>query len=177
MMVLRESDKQEVKRIVSIIEKHLELPMGDIHLKSRKRYIVQARQLAHKFTKIQTRLSLAGIGFLIGGKDHATVLTGINTVDNLIETDSNYRSMYKELYEKIIYINVDDIKAKSLIRKHKEDLILLDAIDRFQDRKDKLKSEIDITKSTITYSYNKIINRIDTIDRCIRRLYSRLNYK
>ncbi|CAG0911392.1 unnamed protein product, partial [Cyprideis torosa] len=42
--------------------------------KTRKRHIVQARQLAMYFAKRMTKASLASIGSQIGSRDHATVL-------------------------------------------------------------------------------------------------------
>ena len=42
--------------------------------KTRKRHIVQARQLAMFFAKKYTKASLASIGSQIGKRDHATVL-------------------------------------------------------------------------------------------------------
>ena len=51
--------------------------------KTRKRHIVQARQLAMFFAKKLTKASLANIGQQIGHRDHATVLHACKTVDNL----------------------------------------------------------------------------------------------
>ena len=48
--------------------------------KTRKREIVQSRQVAMYFAKIYTKNSLASIGSQIGGKDHATVLHACKTV-------------------------------------------------------------------------------------------------
>lgn len=72
-----------------------------MHSPSRKREIVQARQLAMYFAKMLTKNSLASIGSDIGGKDHATVLHAVRTVKNLIETDKHFRLYVEEIEKKI----------------------------------------------------------------------------
>ena len=69
--------------------------------KTRKREIVQARQVAMFFSKSMTKSSLATIGSQIGGKDHATVLHACKTVNNLIETDKRFRLQVDEIEKKL----------------------------------------------------------------------------
>ena len=68
--------------------------------KTRKRHIVQARQLAMFFAKKFTKASLASIGSQIGKRDHATVLHACKTVDNLAETDKQFRKYIEDLNKK-----------------------------------------------------------------------------
>jgi len=66
----------------------------DLQSKTRKREIVEARQICHWMIKNKVcynRLSLDAIGQMIGGRDHATVLHSVRTVNNLIETDKTFR--------------------------------------------------------------------------------------
>lgn len=77
------------------------IPAEIINSKTRKREIVQARQLAMYFAKKHTKASLATIGLHCGNKDHATVLHACRTVNNLIETDKQFRSYVEELDNKI----------------------------------------------------------------------------
>ncbi len=72
-----------------------------IHAKTRKREIVQARQIAMFFSKNLTKSSLATIGAKIGGKDHATVLHACKTVNNLYDTDKRFRFQIEELEKKL----------------------------------------------------------------------------
>ncbi len=65
--------------------------------KTRKREIVQSRQVAMYFAKIYTKNSLATIGSMIGGKDHATVLHACKTVNNLMETDKRFKRYITDL--------------------------------------------------------------------------------
>jgi chromosomal replication initiator protein len=64
---------------------------------SRKREIVQARQVAMYFTKQLTELSLSQIGIQIGNRNHATVLHACNTVKDLVEVDKGFSSDVKEI--------------------------------------------------------------------------------
>ncbi|MDR3350615.1 MAG: chromosomal replication initiator protein DnaA [Prevotellaceae bacterium] len=65
--------------------------------KSRKREIVQARQIAMYLSRNMTKDSLASIGAQIGGKDHATVLHAFNTVCDLMDTDKHFKQYVSEI--------------------------------------------------------------------------------
>ena len=45
------------------------------------------------FAKKYTKSSLINIGNECGGKDHATVIHALKTVENLIETDKQFRQI------------------------------------------------------------------------------------
>jgi chromosomal replication initiator protein len=87
--------------IQKVVCDYFGLPLEAIHSKTRKREIVQARQLAMYFSKKMTKASLARIGLHCGNKDHATVLHACRTVNNLIETDKQFRNYVEELDKKI----------------------------------------------------------------------------
>ena len=63
-----------------------------IHTKSRKREVVQARQVAMYLAKTHTDFSTSKIGKFIGNKDHATVLHACKTVKGQCEVDKSFRS-------------------------------------------------------------------------------------
>jgi len=68
--------------------------------KTRKREIVQSRQIAMYFAKTLTKSSLATIGAKIGGKDHATVLHACKTVNNLLETDKRFKDYIEDIQKR-----------------------------------------------------------------------------
>jgi chromosomal replication initiator protein len=80
---------------------YFNMPHDIINSKTRKREIVQARQIAMYFAKNLTKSSLATIGSQIGGKDHATVLHACKTVNNLIDTDKRFRGYIDEIEKKL----------------------------------------------------------------------------
>jgi chromosomal replication initiator protein len=77
------------------------MPTELLKSKTRKREIVQARQLTMFFAKQLTKSSLATIGAQCGNKDHATVLHACRTVNNLSETDKRFRTYVDELRKKL----------------------------------------------------------------------------
>jgi chromosomal replication initiator protein len=87
--------------IQKIVCDYFGLPVDQINTKTRRREIVQARQLAMYFSKKHTKSSLATIGLHCGNKDHATVLHACKTVSNLIETDKNFQTFVNEINKKI----------------------------------------------------------------------------
>jgi len=87
--------------IQKVVCDYFNLPLEAINSKTRKREIVQARQLAMFFSKKLTKSSLATIGLHCGNKDHATVLHACRTVNNLIDTDKQFRLYVEELEKKI----------------------------------------------------------------------------
>jgi chromosomal replication initiator protein len=69
--------------------------------KSRKREIVQARQITMYLAKKFTKNSLKSIGEHFAGKDHTTVIHSCQTVENLMDTDSEYREKLEEIMQKV----------------------------------------------------------------------------
>lgn len=69
--------------------------------KSRKRDITQPRQITMYLAKKFTNNSLKAIGEHFTGRDHTTVIHSCNTVENLLDTDPDYREKFLELEEKI----------------------------------------------------------------------------
>ncbi len=88
--------------IQKVVCDYFGLPVDQIHAKTRKREVVQARQVAMYFSKKHTKSSLATIGLQCGNKDHATVLHACKTIANLIDTDKQFRAYAHEIDKKII---------------------------------------------------------------------------
>ena len=86
--------------IQKVVCDYFNLPIESIQSRTRKREIVQARQLAMYFAKKMTKSSLAIIGLQCGNKDHATVLHACKTVVNLAETDKQFRYWVNDLDKK-----------------------------------------------------------------------------
>ncbi|MFA6334024.1 MAG: chromosomal replication initiator protein DnaA [Bacteroidales bacterium] len=68
---------------------------------SRKRELVQARQIAMFLSRNLTNSSLASIGSQTGGRDHATVLHAYNTVCDLIDTDRSFRKFVVDIEKQL----------------------------------------------------------------------------
>ena len=87
--------------IQKIVSDYFQMDVDTLQSKTRKRHIVQARQLAMFFAKKLTKASLASIGSQIGKRDHATVLHACKTVDNLSSTDKQFRKYVEDITKKL----------------------------------------------------------------------------
>ena len=87
--------------IQKVVCDYFNIPIDSIQSRTRKREIVQARQLTMYFAKKLTKSSLAIIGLQCGNKDHATVLHACKTVANLAETDKQFSFWIEELEKKL----------------------------------------------------------------------------
>ncbi|MEL0262492.1 MAG: chromosomal replication initiator protein DnaA [Flavobacteriaceae bacterium] len=87
--------------IQKVVSEYFQMDIDTLQSKTRKRHIVQARQLAMYFAKKFTKASLASIGSQIGKRDHATVLHACKTVDNLSFTDKQFRKYVDDLNQKL----------------------------------------------------------------------------
>jgi len=98
-----QSNRREItiEYIQKVVCDHLSLPVESIQQTSRKREIVQARQLSMYFAKKITKSSLSVIGMQCGNKDHATVLHACKTIENLRQADRNMRATVEELEKKL----------------------------------------------------------------------------
>lgn len=77
---------------------YFNITRDDLLSKSRKRQIVQARQIAMYLSRnLISNCSLSTIGAEIGGKDHATVLHACTTVSDLMSTDKVFKKYVSDI--------------------------------------------------------------------------------
>lgn len=70
----------------------------DFHSKTRRREVVLSRQMFMHCLYLSTNLSLAQVGERAGGKDHATVLHSMRTINNLLATDKQFRKDFENTF-------------------------------------------------------------------------------
>lgn len=85
------------KTVADFFKIELEQMKGKI----KKREIVIPRQVAMYFCKRYTQLTLALIGENFGGRDHSTVIHALESVEDLMKTDSNFKNSVDELNKKL----------------------------------------------------------------------------
>ena len=90
-----------VDYIQKVVCDYFDMPLDQLKSKTRKREIVQARQLAMFFSKQLTKNSLSSIGAQCGNKDHATVLHACRTINDLTETDKRFKTYVEDLRKKL----------------------------------------------------------------------------
>lgn len=104
-MVKKQTAELTVEKIQEIVCGHFHIPAELLQEKTRKREVVQARQLAMYFSKNYTKASLSYIGNQIGKKDHATVLYACKAVADLMETDRKFKTQVEEIQRKLYSAN------------------------------------------------------------------------
>jgi chromosomal replication initiator protein len=90
-----------VEKIRDVVCEYFSLSVDAISTRSRKREVVQARQIAMYLSKQLTKNSLSSIGNSIGQRDHATVLHACKIVNDLMDIDKNFRSSVHAIQEKL----------------------------------------------------------------------------
>ncbi len=86
--------------IQKTVSEYYGIPLDDLKAKTRKKEIVTARQVAMYFCKEFTNHSLKSIGYHFGGRDHSTVIHAVQTVNDIMETDTSFRNSVLELKKK-----------------------------------------------------------------------------
>jgi chromosomal replication initiator protein len=69
--------------------------------KVKKREIVIPRQVAMYFSKRFTQLTLQLIGENFGGRDHSTVIHALESVEDMMKVDANFKNQVEELNKKL----------------------------------------------------------------------------
>ena len=100
--VIGKTVKQEKKQITlekiqNVVSNYFSIELKEIHSKSRKREIVQARQVAMFLSKKYTDYSYSHIGNLVGKRDHATVLHACRSIQNNLDIDKSFRLTMKDI--------------------------------------------------------------------------------
>ncbi|MCY4158945.1 MAG: chromosomal replication initiator protein DnaA, partial [Bacteroidetes bacterium] len=93
-----------IDRVQKLVCEYFGIDQHRLHEKTKKREIVQVRQLAMYFCR-ELDYTHKAIGLQFGGRDHSTVVHAIKSVNNLIETDINYRNRVSDLRRKIHFLS------------------------------------------------------------------------
>ncbi|HXH99422.1 MAG TPA: chromosomal replication initiator protein DnaA [Sphingobacteriaceae bacterium] len=99
---IKNSSKEiSMEYIQTLVCEYFEVPIEMVKSKTRKREIVQARQISMYLAKIHTKTSLKSIGAFFGGRDHSTVIYACQTVDDLIDTDKKFKGYVADIQKKL----------------------------------------------------------------------------
>jgi len=90
-----------IEYIQSLVCEYFEVPVDMVKSQTRKREIVQARQISMYLAKAHTKSSLKSIGNFFGGRDHSTVIYACQTVEDLIDTDKKFKSYVADIQKKL----------------------------------------------------------------------------
>ena len=100
--IVKEIDSEVgIDYIQKTVSDYFHINLDDLKAKTRKKEIVIARQVAMYFSKDYTNHSLKSIGYHFGGRDHSTVIHALQSVNDMIDTDSKFRYSVDELKKKL----------------------------------------------------------------------------
>ena len=86
------SNEITVEFIQKIVAAHFDIPLEKLKEKTRKRFVVRARQLSMYFAKQLSNKSLKHIGNAFGGRDHSTVIHACRSIESLLENDTRFKN-------------------------------------------------------------------------------------
>lgn len=95
------SKEISMEYIQKLVCEYFEVPVEMVKSKTRKREIVQARQISMYLAKSHTKTSLKSIGAFFGGRDHSTVIYACQTVEDLIDTDKKFKAYVQDIQKKL----------------------------------------------------------------------------
>ena len=88
----------DISKVQAAVCDYFNITREDLLSKSRKRLIVQARQISMYLSRnFIPNCSLSTIGAETGGKDHATVLHACTTVADLMVTDKLFKRYVSDI--------------------------------------------------------------------------------
>ena len=91
-----------IDKVQKVVCDYFNITRDDLLSKTRKRQIVQARQIAMYMSRNLINCSLSTIGAEIGGKDHATVLHACTTVNDLMSTDKTFKQYISDIEKMLV---------------------------------------------------------------------------
>ena len=87
-------DEEKVDIILTTIVAYSNVPRYLIISPTRKREVCELRQIAMEIIKKNTSLMLKSIGNVFNGRDHSSVISAINKVNDLFQTDKKFKEKY-----------------------------------------------------------------------------------
>ena len=87
--------------IINIVAEHFDISVDEIKGDKRAKKISYPRQIAMYLCREMTSTNLQGIGALMGGKDHTTILHGVKKIEDELQTSDTTQNLIALLKKKI----------------------------------------------------------------------------
>ncbi len=91
----------DANRVIAMVADQFQISVQDLKGRLRTKRVALARQTAMYLLRQQLNLSLKDIGYLLGGKDHTTVMHAINKIQQLKTEDPNFAAIFQSLVRQI----------------------------------------------------------------------------
>jgi len=96
------TDSEKSERIIYTVSRITEILFSKMESKTRKREVVESRYLCYYFIKKHTKITLKLIGQKFGNRDHSSVIHGLQTIQDLIETNNKIVEQINQIESKLI---------------------------------------------------------------------------
>ncbi len=93
------SQPLDANRVITMVADHFQISVQDLKGRLRTKRVALARQTAMYLLRQQLNLSLKDIGYLLGGKDHTTVMHAINKIQQLKIKDPKLATTLQNLLQ------------------------------------------------------------------------------
>lgn len=87
--------------IIEVVSEHFQISLDQMISKNRSNEIAKPRQIAMYLCKNMTDIPLDSIGTLLGGRDHSTIIHGVNKITKELDTNENTRNLIETIKKKI----------------------------------------------------------------------------
>lgn len=87
--------------IIDIVAEHFDLSPADLTGNKRNSKVVFPRQIVMYLCRHMTEVTLKNIGKVLGGRDHTTIMNGINKIEAELETSESTKEIIDILQKKI----------------------------------------------------------------------------
>ena len=87
--------------IITLVEKHFNLKENSLVSSKRSKDVAFARQIAMYIMRELTEMSTPKIGQELGGRDHTTILHGIEKIERDINNDSTIKNLVNDIIKNI----------------------------------------------------------------------------
>jgi len=104
-IVSEEKNDLTIDKVQKVVCEYFNITKDSLISPSRKRQIVQARQISMYMSRNLINCSLSTIGAETGGKDHATVLHACTTVQDLMSTDRVFKQYVTDIEKMLVTTN------------------------------------------------------------------------
>lgn len=102
--------------VLNTVSRYFDITTNSVHSKSRKREFCIPRHFICWYLYYYSLTSTTFIGALLGNRDHASVINGKNTINDMLDTNYDSIRVHKENLDKLLLIvlerpKFDDYKS------------------------------------------------------------------
>lgn len=102
--------KKDIEHYMEIVSNEYGVTPEEMKSHRRFRNITVSRQVCMYLIRKFTQQSLKDIGAAFGGRDHTTVIHACHTVQDLLDTDEEYREKLEHIVDNFIHLT-DRVKT------------------------------------------------------------------